>query len=435
MSSNCQIRLAEIEATVCDIAADVLNFPRVRITPASRLVEDLDGDSLDFIELIMELEDHFHVTIPTDGSNVVCKSLFARKDFSLADLSQMVYVQQGSGKPERGFWNRGPQADSDRNVPFCQLSGVWDEDQSTPLFEELSHSGSVKHFRRRSDGMRCIQLPAATVTIGTNDASFDCDARPQHFVELGSFLIDAEVVSTTAYCRFLNSIGPVDDSTLRDWFVLSEEDDRVEHQLVHLAPEGWSPFNGCERLPMILVSWYGANAYSRWANSRDWQNYRGHGTSIEDHSSFLPTEAQWEYAARGATYRAFPWTNEDSDTPHVNAARHQRGQRYDRTSLPLLDVTAESGMSPFGLNQMAGNVWQWCRDWYRKDFYSDPAASCRNACAEVETGIRSERGGSWVGPMELCRSSYRRGRSPFARGRCLGFRCVSEVPTLQSKIE
>ena len=65
-------------------------------------------------------------------------------------------------------------------------------------------------------------------------------------------------------------------------------------------------------------------------------------------------------------------------------------------------------MSPFGLHHIAGNVWQWCRDWYDEDFYSQPEAGAANPVNQVAGKVRSERAGSWIGPAELCRSSYHR---------------------------
>lgn len=90
--------------------------------------------------------------------------------------------------------------------------------------------------------------------------------------------------------------------------MLPTEDKRREHVLLRQDEDGWTPLAGAERMPMMLVSWYGANAYSLWANRRDWHSYRG-GENETD--SFLPSEAQWEYAARGAEARSYPWGNDD----------------------------------------------------------------------------------------------------------------------------
>ena len=74
---------------------------------------------------------------------------------------------------------------------------------------------------------------------------------------------------------------------------------------------------------MILVSWYGANAYSLWANRKDWQTYRGEDGP--EPKSFLPTEAQWEYAARGASHRAFPWGDEAPSQDRMRYGQHRKG--------------------------------------------------------------------------------------------------------------
>jgi formylglycine-generating enzyme required for sulfatase activity len=190
---------------------------------------------------------------------------------------------------------------------------------------------------------------------------------------------------------------------------------------------------------MILMSWPGANAYALWANRRDWRHYRGDGTMPAELShrpapaplgpaswmgSFLPSEAQWEYAARGPEPRRYPWGDEPPRPGQLCVARHRSGATYGAESLPAAEVSARQGMSPFGLHHVAGNVWQWCRDWYAPDFYRTADAVRPDAQNAEPTGVRCERGGSWVGPAELARSAYRRGRPPVARGRCLGFRCA-----------
>jgi formylglycine-generating enzyme required for sulfatase activity len=392
------------------------------------MMEDLGIDSLDVVELIMTMEETFAVTLREDKPDPVYKAVFTRQPFRLADLAELVYLQQGTGTPARTWWRQATvRPTASACLPFNQLGGRWAAERrgEQPLLEPLQADGPVRQCRRRSDGMRCILIPAASVEIGCDKPDVPLDERPKHVVKLGEFLIDAEPVSTTAYCRFLDSIGGVYPEVLQDWCVLDPQDDRSEHMLVRLGDTGWRPIAGAERWPMILVSWYGANAYSLWANGRDWTKYRD--DLGQERGSFLPTEAQWEYAARGPRAQAFPWGDAAPAHDRLCYGQHRRKATYRAETLPMADVNEMLGMSPFGLHHMAGNVWQWCCDWYDAAFYERADAKAANPVNRTPTRVRSERGGSWIGPAELCRSSYRRGRPPAARGRCLGFRCVSLV--------
>ncbi len=313
------------------------------------------------------------------------------------------------------------------SLPFTQLDGRWKflSPSQQRLLEPLNTNGTVAQYRRRSDGMCCLLIPPALVEIGCDATDAQADEKPTHVVEIDSFLIDAEPVSTTAFCRFLNSVGDVGPVFLADWFVLDPHDNRNRHMLIRQEGPEWRPLPGTEYWPMILVSWFGANAYSLWANGRDWTEYRGDPGNEPE--SFLPSEAQWEYAARGDRRRTFPWGDEPPSQETMRYGQHRKGMTYCADTLPMANVNDELGMSPFGLRHMAGNVWQWCRDWYDDGFYSRHDSTEANPVNRQPTKVRSERGGSWVGPADLCRSSFRRGRPPTARGRCLGFRCVSSV--------
>lgn len=254
---------------------------------------------------------------------------------------------------------------------------------------------------------------------------------PCHQVELSSFLIDIEPVSIGAYARFLNHTKPPPEA-LQDWVSLHDVDERHCHLPLQRAADGcWEAKLGIPlSWPMIMVSWYGANAYSLWANGRDWRHYRS-----ATHS-FLPTEAQWEYGARGVNSTLFPWGNAPATAELLNVCFNV--EAHDPTShtstplqeFPIVPVNVELGVSPFGLRHMAGNVLNWCRDTYDASFYATPAASMPDPCncAEV-SGVpwKCERGGSWVEPSEVARSSYRRGRTAEGMGRCLGFRCVGNA--------
>ena len=430
MTNDLHLDLRVVEQRTCEITSEQLGIPLNKVLPSSRLIEDLHCDSLELVELIMELEDEFHVTIPNEPSNPVGKSIFTRSPFRMCDLAEIIYLQQGTGKPERKKWWNKSSTDSEvraidcPHIPFSQLGGRWQPESSATsvaLFESLGTGNRLRQFRRRSDGMCCVQIPSAETQIGFDGEKAHNDERPVHCVQLDSFLIDAELVSTTAYCRFLNSIQ-ASDVHLNEWILLSPTDDRNDQLQIQKVESEWCPVNGTETKPIVLVSWFGANAYSLWANGYPWKSYR-------THEGFLPTECQWEYAAQGAFPNESVQGN-DVPTSELIYAMHDRKAKYDSSNMPIASVHASCGKSDFGLNQMAGNLWQWCRDWYDEEFYRSSESSSENPINKNDTGIRSERGGSWVGNLELCRTSYRRGRNPTARGRCLGFRCVSPTDLL-----
>ncbi len=428
MPESERLRLEDVECKVCEIASERLGLGRERVRPESRILQDLHCDSLELVELVMAIEQAFQITLPDRAPDPVYKAVFTRQPFCLADLAELVYLEQGTGAPERLDWTRErtePPVPS--CVPFTQLGGRYAGASRSDPLEPLEPAGTGGvQYRRRSDGMRCLLIPAATVEIGCDAVPAHPDEQPRHKVEIDAFLIDAEPVSTTAYCRFLNSAGETSSEILADWFVLDPDDSRSEHMLIKRDQAEWRPITGAERWPMILVSWFGANAYSLWANGKDWRPYRGE--SAVNPPSFLPSEAQWEYAARGAAHRTFPWGDEPPTDERMRYASHRKGATYTVETLPLADVNAKLGMSPFGLHHMAGNVWQWCQDWYDEAFYMRPDASRPNPVNQTPTKTRSERGGSWIGPADLCRGSFRRGRPPQARGRCLGFRCTNSMP-------
>lgn len=371
---------------VIDVTAKNQGVARAVLSPDTRPIEDLNCDSLALVELFLDLEDRFDVALPADNSNAICKAIFTRPQLRLRDLAEAVYVQIHSGARRSPQHDRKSRHEASATspadlVPFTQLSGVLESNNATDALD---------------------------------------DEQPVHEVELDAFLIDLEPVTITAFAWFLNSIGPVDADVLRQWFALDETDRRRVHELLTRDGDRWQPVPGTETWPMVLVSWYGARAYARWANCRDW---RDESDNIE---SFLPSEAQWEYAARGGDARRYPW-GDDEPTPELASyEQHERKRAYTIADLPLSPVNTRLGMSPFGLHHMAGNVWQWCADWYAPDFYTTEAARRRNPINQTPTGVRSERGGSWVGSASLIRSTFRRARAPYARGRCLGFRCIGD---------
>lgn len=412
-----------------------------RVSPEDRLGVEIVGDSLDAVEYLMELEETFDVTV----SDAVAERWFKRP-LRLRELTALLLTLPRTGRPIRSFWGRRqPPAPGAEGVPFTQEGGALSENawRAGPLYEDMGRNREgFPQYRRRTDGMRCVLVPGGEATLGSDDAEALADQRPPHTATLSAFLLDAEPVSNLAFARFLSSIGPLPPAVLNEWGLFDPADRRATAFALKLTRKGWEPLPGTERQPMVLVSWYGANAYSLWAGVRDWRLYRGDGSvpgELRQRSvparpapdewlfSLLPSEGQWEYAARGAKAFRYPWGDEPPTPGRLRAACHVPGMRYLADALPAATVCERLGMSPFGLHHMAGNVWQWCRDWYNETFYQRPEARDANPLNRTPTRVRSERGGSWIGPAELCRSSYRRGRPPHARGRCLGFRCISSV--------
>jgi serine/threonine-protein kinase len=155
--------------------------------------------------------------------------------------------------------------------------------------------------------------------------------------------------------------------------------------------------------PIVDVSWDDAQAYCKWA-----------GLS-------LPSEAQWEKAARGTDGRKFAW-GEMFDIGKVWASKSALGDAGGTAAV------GRYGVSMYGLSDMGGNVWQWCADWYDDKFWSSRAAEVTDP---VNTGVGKQqsrvlRGGSWLGlgPQGF-RASFRFGRNPSLRVLNSGFRCAS----------
>lgn len=429
------------------IIAECLNLPLDRLRAEARLIEDLHIDSLDAVEIFLELESEFEISLDPDPVDPLYRTIFTRPQRTIGDIAELVFVcLQIEGRDpwalteaQRRIFGERPHAPAmspPQSVaitfdPSTQLGGRLNEPAPSPLFEPLGvdKSTGLPRFLRRTDGMRCVALPGGVAWVG-GDAGM-VDERPAHEVELSPFVIDLEPVSVTAYARFLNSIDPSSDvlseEVLRDWFTLAPDDRRKVHlPLERKDEEGWQPRPPAAHWPMILVSWYGANAYSLWANGLDWTKY--HDTHLlRPGLSTLPSEAQWEYAARGPGATIFPWGNEAPAPGLARFGCHQPGDWPAFNEMPLAAVHARMGVSSFGLLHMAGNVWQWCADWYSPDFYQSALSRSLDPVNAEPTGVRSERGGSWVGGAMLLRSSYRRARAPHARGRCLGFRCVSAL--------
>ncbi len=238
-------------------------------------------------------------------------------------------------------------------------------------------------------------IPEGEFTMGyaiDNDKSWgDTDEEPVHKVFLNEYWIDRYEVSSEEFARFLND----------------KQKDVVRY--IDLGPAvmvenrdgSYQPRDGYSSYPVNRVSWFGADAFCRWKGKR------------------LPTEAEWEKAARGEDQRIFPWGN---DYPHNDFVTFRR--KFSKLKFEALEPvdSMERGQSPYGLHHMAGNVWEWVADWYEDHYYQD---SPRENPQGPETGISKVlRGGNWYYKAYYMRTTYRFNERPEKFNVWQGFRCA-----------
>jgi formylglycine-generating enzyme required for sulfatase activity len=243
------------------------------------------------------------------------------------------------------------------------------------------------------DDMVMVYVLAGEFEMGSEDG--EDNEKPVHTVYLDAFWIDQTEVSNTMFADFLNQQGNQTEGG-ETWLDASDS-----HVQIHLDGITWKANNGYVDHPVINVSWYGANAYCSWVSRR------------------LPTEAEWEKAARGTNASVFPWGN-DIDCSLANF-------RYDCIGDTSPVGAYPNGASMYGVLDMAGNVWEWVSDWYASTYYRSSPGSNPQGPSNSNTNTRVRRGGSWnqTGSYtSYVRSSNRAGSSPEYAASNLGFRCA-----------
>ncbi len=245
---------------------------------------------------------------------------------------------------------------------------------------------------------------------GTCIAEYGIDSMPQHSITVDAFRMEITEVSYGQYLAFLNALGP--NSHLRACgaeLCLATSNEEANSYVL---------FNGfdylvrdafVENLPVTNVTWYGAQAYCEAIGRR------------------LPTEAEWERAARGASNYIYPW----GDYWDTNLAKSNRP-----TTAAVGAVTVGSygnlGASPYGIMDMAGNVAEWVQDWYRSDYYSLQEAQSQsqvllNPSGPVNGITKVARGGSWDTMPFFLRTMHRQDYAPNVARLDVGFRCVEDI--------
>lgn len=225
------------------------------------------------------------------------------------------------------------------------------------------------------DGAPMVLVPPGEFLMGSNEG--DADEMPPHRVHLDGYYMDRYEVTVGQYAKFLEATS-------------------------HETPPEWNTMNQAQhqKRPVAFVNWADANTYCRWAGKR------------------LPTEAEWEKAARGTDSRIYPWGNEIPTQRQANFSKQDWNDHAALLPVGLL----EEGKSPYGIFDLAGNVREWVADWYDDKYYEQSPNRNPNGPERGEGKVL--RGGSWLHDPKYLRSAYREPNTPSLRVANYGFRCV-----------
>ena len=254
-----------------------------------------------------------------------------------------------------------------------------------------------------ADGAEMVFVPAGEFVMGSEELGDD--ERPTHPLYLDGFWIDRYEVTNEQFSRFVAAAGYQTEAEQRGWgWVWQGPDWQKIEGADWRHPHGPADsIEGKATRPVVLVSWKDAVAYCQWAGKQ------------------LPTEAQWEKAARGpatgpAGGRRYAW-GDVFDSARTNTGEAQRGD-----TAPV-GAFSPQGDSPYGVADVTGNVWEWVADWYQSDYYAQSPPA--NPPGPATGAYKILRGGAWAFGEVYARTAFRYNVKPDYTYDFAGFRCVS----------
>ena len=267
-------------------------------------------------------------------------------------------------------------------------------DEARSLLQTYAKKDAV-FFKRTSNSSassEMVHIPSGFFKMGLNNKLED--ESPEHRVFLDGFYIDKYEVSAKDFSLFLNT-----KNNVKKYY-----SDNKFGTLVYKGK--FQPRPGLENYPINNISWQAANDYCKWKGKR------------------LPSEAEWEKAARGENSTIYPWGNQP---PSPDLARYHQTWTQETKHEVLLPVDAlEAGKSAYGLYNMAGNVKEWVDDWYDREYYNE-IDEYANPKGPIGGEFKVVRGGSWRDLKGFIYSPFRNSGNPTSKMDDYGFRCAKSA--------
>jgi len=241
-------------------------------------------------------------------------------------------------------------------------------------------------------GIEMISVEGGTFLMGSISDEFD--ERPFHRVTVSSFKISKYEITNVQYCNFMNDIGVSKAGNYRGKYIdVDNEYCQIKYESGKFRVE-----KGKENYPVILVTWRGAKAFCEWADGR------------------LPTEAEWEFAARGG--------NQSQGYIYSGSDNIDEVAWYYANSKNRTHPVGQKEPNELGIYDMSGNVLEWCSDWYGAYYYKDsPQNDPQGPDSRLKKVIR---GGAWITSSNDCRCTNRNYLNHYSSEKHVGFRIVKE---------
>lgn len=281
-------------------------------------------------------------------------------------------------------------------LEVAATSKVEEKSVAEQIQDRIKSEHTVTHYKQETLETKSIEPILSQMVIISGGAysrgsmSGSRDEMPKHHVHINSFAIDLHPVTNEQFVRFLEFLG--DEKDLHNHDIIRLRESRIRRSAGKVVIE-----SGYAKHPVVGVTWYGALAYAKWIGRR------------------LPTEAEWEIASKGGSEEALYPTGLDIEKSEANFFS--------------ADTTAVMSYAPngYGLFDMAGNVYEWCQDWYDYNYYEHSHQEPNEPKGPIQGVYRVLRGGCWKSLKEDLRCSHRHRNNPGTVNRTYGFRCAMDL--------